>query len=167
MRLPCTCFLVAFLIFASESPAQRDQQNERQDQPARTISCRTIRLIEDSSTHVRWMLSEDIRHPALPARLMRVTDGFSCGQPAEPDTDPSDSASEMMHTFPIIHAGDALTVVQHTPVAEVHLEAIALGPAAVGQTLRVRMKSNSQVLSARAADARYVTLSADKIEARW
>lgn len=167
MKIYCIAVMAAFLILASQIPAQGSPQKAGQSQLARNASCHIIRQIQDYSTHVQWILIEDMSHPDLPARLTQARDGGSCGQPAELDSKPRDPDLERMYRLPIVHTGDALTVLQHTPFAMVHLEAIALGPAMVGQTFRVRLKSSGLFLWVRATSAGHATLAADQIGVRW
>ena len=49
---------------------------------------------------------------------------------------------------PVIHAGDRLTVEEHTAVADAALEARALNPAARGSALEVRLAIGGRVVRA-------------------
>jgi uncharacterized Zn-binding protein involved in type VI secretion len=49
---------------------------------------------------------------------------------------------------PIIRAGDPLSIEQHSAVADVQLTAVALGPAAAGSTLNVRLVIGGRVVRA-------------------
>lgn len=160
MKVSWTSMLVAFLMFANGCQAQQEGL-KRTNRPTRVTRCR---FFEDPSTHVRWMLFEDTDHPALPARLMPVAEGGSCSPSVAVTGSPS---APELHRRPIIHALDALTIAQHTPFADVHLEAIALGPAAAGQTLRVRLKSSGLILPVRVDGPGRATMITDKSEVRW
>ena len=54
---------------------------------------------------------------------------------------------------PAIHAGDALTVEEHTALVDARLEAIALGPAVEGAYFRVRLKIGGRVVRVEAVSA--------------
>jgi flagella basal body P-ring formation protein FlgA len=49
---------------------------------------------------------------------------------------------------PVIHAGDRVIVEENSPVVEARLEAVALGPAALGSALEVRLKIGGLVVRA-------------------
>jgi hypothetical protein len=55
-------------------------------------------------------------------------------------------ASDTESSRPVIRAGDRLIVEQDTAVIEARLEAIALGAAAVGSSLNVRLRIGGKLL---------------------
>jgi flagella basal body P-ring formation protein FlgA len=59
---------------------------------------------------------------------------------------------------PVIGAGDRLILEEHSAVVDARLEAVALGPAAVGSALRVRLVIGGRVVRARALAAGHVAL---------
>jgi len=114
-----------------------------------------VREIDDPHTGVHWLLLRDARHPGGPGRLVASADspqpegrnqagttrmgGGPTAQPSEPD---------LISYHPLIHAGDRLMVEESTPVVEAHLEAVALGPAALGSVFNVRLKIGGRVVRA-------------------
>ncbi|HEY2466641.1 MAG TPA: flagella basal body P-ring formation protein FlgA [Terracidiphilus sp.] len=130
-----------------------------QNQSDAVTQYRAVRLIEDPSTHLCWMLLKDANHPARPARLQRVTRNAgsapdSIGVRPSPQT-------------PVIRAGDLLTVSKHAAVSEVQVEAMALGSAAVGDVLRVRLRSSGRVLSVIADGPGRATIFTDRNGVSW
>jgi hypothetical protein len=108
-----------------------------------------VREIVDRSTGERWLLLRDSGHPGGPGRLVLAGEG------AGPDTDggagtspPADSG--LANSAPVIRAGDRLVIEEHTRLVEAHLEGVALGPAAAGSALSVRLKMGGKVIRAMA-----------------
>jgi len=163
MRICASTSVVLLVVLANHCHAQRDEQSARQNQPA--PEALSARLIEDPTTHARWILFKDPSHPAFPGRLIPV-----CVTPNSEAATGRHSplpVSAILHPTSIIHAGDALIVEQHTPMAEVSLVATALGPAAVGETLRVRLKNSGRIFSVRAESSGHATLVAGQTGVRW
>lgn len=131
-----------------------------QDPSAKT-QYRAVRFIEDPSTHLRWILMKDPSHPGWPARLEPFANNFLARGSVDR------AILLQSHRVPVIHAGDALTITQHTAVSEVRLEAIALGPAAVGDSVRVRLKTSGHLLSVVVDGAGRATLLSGRTEVRW
>jgi hypothetical protein len=101
-----------------------------------------LRQIEDPSTGDLWLLMRDRSRSGGPGRLVLArpetnTQRAISGGPAQPL-----SRGER----PVIHTGDALMVEEHTAVAEVRLEAVALGPAVKGACFRARLKIGGKVV---------------------
>ena len=122
---------------------------------------RAIRLIEDPSTHLRWMLMKDAAHPEWPARLEPFANTFGTSGST------GGAVSLPSRKVLMIHAGDALTITRHTEVSDVRLEAVALGPAAIGELVRVRLKTSGRILSVIADGAGRATMLTDGNEVRW
>ena len=96
---------------------------------AREPDGEVLRQIEDPSTGDLWLLLRDRSRPGGPGRLVLArqetnTQRAISGGAAQPL-----SRGER----PVIHTGDALMVEEHTAVADVRLEAVALGPAVKGR----------------------------------
>jgi hypothetical protein len=114
-----------------------------------------VREIDDSATGDRWLLVRDAINPAGPGRMVRIETGVADsaggveGEPARKDTQ-SPAAAPVR---PVIHAGDAVIVEEHTSVVDARLEAVALGSAAVGAPFRARLKIGGKVVRAVALDA--------------
>jgi hypothetical protein len=110
-----------------------------------------LRVIDDPHTGARWLLMRDDRHPAGPGRLLLT---------AQPDRDRAianmnSNATQFdpVPVHPVIRMGDRVVVEENSAVAEVRLEAVALGPAGVGSEFNVRLKIGGKVLRAKALGA--------------
>jgi len=104
---------------------------------------RIVREIDDPHTGAHWLLMRDLRHPGGPGRLVQLesTRHQTLSKPAQAGLAEKDIR-------PIIHAGERLIVEESTPVVEARLEAVALGPAAVGSPFDVRLTIGGKVLRA-------------------
>jgi hypothetical protein len=102
-----------------------------------------VREIDDPSSGARWLLVREMEHPGGPGRLVEVFPAQSSGRRIE-------AAASVAQPVPrpAIRAGDRLIVEENTAVVEARLEAVALGPAAVGSELGVRLKIGGKVLRA-------------------
>jgi hypothetical protein len=116
-----------------------------------------IREIDDSQNSTRWLLLRDPRFPGGPGRLV---------QASELQIDSSDDVSRKAgQQRPVravirwvIRAGDRLVVEQDTPRIQAWLEGVALGPAAIGSSLNVRLAIDGKVLCTVALAAGRVAL---------
>jgi len=63
---------------------------------------------------------------------------------------------------PVLRAGERLMVEEHTPIVEAHLEAVALGSAAVGEEFDVRLRVGGKVLRAVALGPGRAELQAER-----
>jgi hypothetical protein len=109
-----------------------------------------LREIDDLHTGDRWLLMRDSIHPGGPGRLVLVADGGSRSGPGEagsarPEASP---AADRRLPAPVIRAGDRLVLEEKTAVIEARLEAVALGPAANGAPLTVRLEIGGMVVQA-------------------
>ena len=93
-----------------------------------------LRTIDDPHSGDQWTLVHEASHPGGPGRLVRV---------AGPVTDLRDARTAAP---PVIRAGDRLLVEQHTPQMDAWLEAVALGPAAAGAMVNVRIQAGGRVV---------------------
>lgn len=113
-----------------------------------------VHEIQDPATGARWLLERDPAHPAGPGRLVEVSSSQKV-------------ATAATETAPVIHAGDRVVVEQHTEVADGRFEATALGSAAKGAVLRVRMRSMGEagglVVLVHAIDAGRAELAAPHV----
>lgn len=108
--------------------------------------------IDDPHTGIRWLLMRDAANAGGPGRLVRIG---HAGSGAKGGT--RGGASGAARLRPLIHAGDALIVEEHTAVVDAWLEAVALGPAAAGAECRARLKIGGKVV-------RVVVLAAGRAE---
>jgi len=91
--------------------------------------CQMIRVIDDSATGNRWLLVKNAADPAGPGQMVPV-ERADAGSPAHP----------------VIHAGDALVVEEHTAVVDARLEATALASAMAGSGFEARLKIGGKVV---------------------
>lgn len=94
------------------------------------------RIIDDSSTGSRWILHPDPSHPGGPGKLTRL------------DNDAGKTVRANRREPLVIHAGESVVVEDVTNAVRVHLDGVALRPAAEGEALDVRLKSNGWILLA-------------------
>jgi hypothetical protein len=105
-----------------------------------------LREIDDPFTGNLWLLVRDPERPAGPGRW--VLAGQRIGTQQRDETGPMPLVPA---TAPqVIHAGDALLVEEHTPLADTRLEAVALGSAVKGACLRARLKIGGKVVKVEA-----------------
>ncbi|MGA3332875.1 MAG: hypothetical protein ABSC62_01785 [Terracidiphilus sp.] len=97
--------------------------------------------IDDPHTGIRWLLMRDTANAGGPGRLVRIG---HAGPDAKGGT--RGAASGAARLRPLIHAGDALIVEEHTAVVDAWLAAVALGPAAAGAECRARLKIGGKVV---------------------
>jgi hypothetical protein len=123
--------------------------------PAEQRPGQVVREIDDSATGNRWLLVRDEANPAGPGRMVRIETGKAGstggieGESARKGTHSPTAAP----VRPVIHAGDAVILEEHTSVVDARLEAVALGSAAVGAQFKARLKIGGKVLRAVALEA--------------
>ncbi len=107
-----------------------------------------FREIDDPHTGDHWLLMRDAANPAGPGRLVLAEDGEATGGrgTAGDARQTSDTGAHATRLRPLIRAGDALVVEEHTKVVDARLEAVALGPAAIGVEFRARLKVGGKVV---------------------
>src|SRR5215469_3362040 len=98
-----------------------------------------VREFVDASNGVHWVLARDAAHPGGPGRLV------------------ADSSPHVQRQV-VIRAGDRVLVEEHTDRVELRLEAIALSPAATGETFAVRLRIGGKPVRVRARSAGHVEL---------
>ncbi len=99
--------------------------------------------IDDPNSGLRWLLVEDPVHPGGPGRLVSLRSDETKAKPGK-------SAARVDRANPVIHAGEAVQVEEHTAVVDASLQAVALGSAEPGCILRVRLRIGGRVVKARA-----------------
>jgi hypothetical protein len=105
--------------------------------------------MDDVATGDRWLLERDPIHPEGPGRWLRVRTPKAGGEAAATPTRPSLNAQAVDSTaMPVIHTGDEVTVEEHSAVIDARLQAVALGSAAAGSELRVRLRIGGKVVDA-------------------
>jgi len=125
-----------------------------------TASASTVREIDDLNTGGRWLLVRDGAHPGGPGHLVLVGT-LEFGKPRTGSSQslarqkeigmPLDSKTMQQQAtvpLPVVRTGDRLIVEEHSAVVDARLEAVALGPAAAGASLNVRLEIGGKVLRA-------------------
>jgi hypothetical protein len=107
-----------------------------------------VREIDDVHTGARWLLLRNSLHPERPGRLVMAALGRDWQAGAVFTGLGGTGLAEVVPPPVAIRRGDALIVEEHTAIADAALEAVALGPAAVGSALEVRLKIGGKVLRA-------------------
>ena len=102
-----------------------------------------VREIDDPGTGTRWLLVRDRAHSGGPGRLVQVGGVLKRNRHAGPDL-----GQKLAVFLPVIRAGERLVVEEHSAVVDARLEAVALGPAAAGAALKVRLAIGGKVLQA-------------------
>lgn len=128
---------------------------------------RAIRWIDDPATHLRWILLKDPRHPAAPAVLAPMQSNSGCVLRSGENRVAVESNCFSQPAIPLIHGGETLIVEQHSAAADAQLEGTALGPAAIGEALRVRLKKSGKILSVIADGPGHATMPAGGSQVRW
>ncbi len=131
------CFLGVSLALSAHCAAQ--------SAPA----ARLLRVIPDPGAHSVWLLQLDPLHPAGPGRLTEVRapgmssdlQGSGVGNPALPNP-----------ALSLVRTGDHILIEQHTPQVDSWLSGVALEPAGLNTTFRLRL-AGGQVLRAVAIHA--------------
>ena len=99
-----------------------------------------LREIDDPHTGDCWLLLRDPSHPAGPGRLVLAAFGMR-----------SLPASVQAHSeapLPVIRSGERVVLEGHSAVADVRLEASAIGPARMGESIQVRMTIGGRIVKA-------------------
>jgi hypothetical protein len=107
-----------------------------------------VREIDDVHTGARWLLLRNSLHPERPGRLVMAALGRDWRAGAVFTGLEGRGLAEVAPPPVAIRSGDALIVEEHTAIADAALEAVALGPAAAGSALEVRLKLGGKVLRA-------------------
>lgn len=102
---------------------------------AQTTAAVPIRELNDPASGARWLLYAS--QNGGPGRLVLVTNSESRAKESAP-----------LLPRPVIRAGDRIVLEEHTAVVDAHLAAIALGPAAPGGALRVRLAIGGRIVPA-------------------
>lgn len=169
MSLGCAAWCVAaWPVFAQvqRKPAETPvQQIVRAASPEVSavggLQGEVVREIDDPECGDHWLLLRDESDPGGPGRLVLVQ-ALSGGTRLKVA---HASATEVLAVpqKPVIRAGDRLVIEQETPLVSARLEAVALGPAAVGKLVRARLKIGGQVVEARVLAPGRATLAPEAL----
>lgn len=127
---------------------------------------REIRTIEDLGTHTHWRLLRDLSHPAAPAVLIPGQSDSKCASLRIEKSGLRSAPNLGRTSLPVVHAGDYLIVSEHTRNSDAELEATALKPAAIGESVTVRLKFGGHILSAIATAPGRASFSQESSEVR-
>ncbi len=124
--------------------------------PGGAICGEAIREIDDAATGDRWLLIRDDADPGGPGRMVRIErtdpvlkDGAR-KKPAQGSAERAAHAAANSAMHPVIRAGDAVVVEEHSEVVDVRLEATALGSAAAGDEFYARLKIGGEAVRVKA-----------------
>lgn len=151
--------LVGQTLDGNGSPSFPSSNGASAETDAAQLSAVIYREIDDPFTGARWFLLKDSNHPGGPGRLVLASEsgGVSGISPSRRiEAGPRLKAAA---PIPVIHTGDRLIVEEHNAVLDERLEAVALGPAAMGSSLGVRLQIGSKVFSAVALGPGRVTFA--------
>jgi hypothetical protein len=110
------------------------------------VNADVVREIDDPHSGARWLLLRDAAHPGGPGRLV-----LAGGTPRITHLRETGDEVATTATLPVIRAGDRIILEEHSATTEGRLEAIALGPAAIGSSFAVRLSIGGKVVRALAA----------------
>lgn len=149
-----------------DRPSAHSQEDYVCVQIVRPSACRTIRVINDPATHLRWQLFRDANRPAGPGLLLLglSESSESPRQPAR--TNLCATIFSAAIAPPIIHAGDRMVVSETTKVSDAQLEATALSAAAIGESITVRLKIGGRILHAIATGPGHASVVVESVEDR-
>jgi hypothetical protein len=122
---------------------------------------RIVREIDDPHNGARWLLMRNPDHPGGPGVLVMAPQGHSANQRRQPNGPMTGPAAEPLQ--PVIRAGERVVVEESSPVVEARLEAVSLGPAAIGAPLEVRLMIGGKVMRAVALGPGRALLVADMV----
>ena len=123
-----------------------------------------VREIDDPSSHARWVLVRGSGQRGGPGQMLQVVPQSGSAALSVSGSVPRfviGSVPTPGSYIPVIRAGDALALEEHTGVADIRLEGIALGPARLGAVLRAKLKVGGRIVRAVATGPGRATLAPD------
>lgn len=106
-----------------------------------------VREIDDPNTGARWLLLRDTSHPGGPGRLV-LASGLRNGDKSREQGAELGATPALAAEIPAVRKGDKLVVEENTATVEARLEAVALGPGAIGSTVQARLTIGGKVVRA-------------------
>ncbi len=122
--------LVAISVARSQASGANSGQN------GTSAGRRIVREIKDPHSGALWRLYVNAGNPAGPGRLVM----------AGREEHGSSFAAQRERTLPAIHAGERVTVEEHSSAVEAYLEGTALASASIGSPLQVRLRMGGKVV---------------------
>jgi hypothetical protein len=113
-----------------------------------------VREIDDPQTGDRWLLVRDPGHSGGPGRMVLAVAGLAesrqtgTGDASSAASSPASFSTGRQSSLPVIHTADRLIVQEDTALVVARLEAVALGPALSGSSLKVRLLIGGSVVRA-------------------
>jgi hypothetical protein len=154
-------FAVSAISTAAQAPPAHSSELTANPKPNATetpgsqLPGEILREIDDQQTGARWLLTRDRMHPGGPGKLVLLQGRIA-------DAGPSGNANaHAALTAPVIHAGEAVIVEEHTAVVDARLGAVALGVAVGGGELKARLKIGGKVVRVMAIAAGRAELQAE------
>jgi hypothetical protein len=135
-------------------------------QPVSLSAMTVLSEREDPSTGDRWLLVPNPIHPEGPTRWVRVQSLASDKQGHPTGAGRGNGLTRNAAHPMVIHSGDKVIVEEHSAVVDARLEAVALGAAARGGELRVRLEVGGQVVPVVALEPGRVLLAPKSESAR-
>ncbi len=111
-----------------------------------------VRVVDDGATGDRWLLLRDGADPGGPGRMVRVesaesgSENGAGSEPAQASPQRAAHAAAGSAIHPVVRAGDAIVVEEHTKVVDARLEATALASAGPGSEFQARLKIGGKVI---------------------
>ena len=102
---------------------------------------RVVGELRDATTGARWILLRDAAHPAGPGQLV-----------------PADSIAAARLPPVVIHAGERVVVEEHTGKRDIRMEGTAMGSAAAGDSIKIRLRIGGRVMTGVAVESGRVRL---------
>jgi hypothetical protein len=127
---------------------------------------RALREVADLGTHQHWLLIQDLTRATGPALFMKQPQHSACAFLTLGKMNFGSALGARVRSIPVIHAGDRIILCEHTILSDAELEATALEAAAVGESLRVRIKFGGLTVRAIAAAPGRATLVPEASERR-
>ncbi len=126
----------AMLVVVVSLGAERAQSSSANTAQSSAAGGRIVREIKDPHSGAWWRLYPNAENPAGPGRLVL----------AGKEERGSSFAVQAKRNVPAIHAGERVTVEEHSSAVEAYLEGTALGSASIGSPLQVRLRIGGKVV---------------------
>ena len=108
---------------------------------------RVVRVIEDPGSHLHWLIEQNIERPDWPARAIQVPDELSRRDYMSCHSDEAEKQGSDQSS-PVVHAGDALLIVEDSPAFRAYLEGVALNNGESGGSISARLRIGGKVVAA-------------------
>ncbi|HEY2861238.1 MAG TPA: flagella basal body P-ring formation protein FlgA [Terracidiphilus sp.] len=157
LGLLAAAFSASGAVIACRPAVAQDRPVESQD----WAKAGPVREIVDPNSGDRWLLMRDANCPGGPGQLVRL-------ERLEQSTAGEGRGKQSPKTIArqVIRAGDRVRLEEHTQMADAVFEAIALGTAATGQTVQVRLTVGGRVVRAVATGPGHAALPIETGAAR-